>query len=83
MDQFFGRLKQLPIDQRRAKIDHILNFLKGNPAFHRFVPYFEELRYCYPSFPFFKPEEEFRVYLATCKMAEISEHPALQQVFNS
>jgi hypothetical protein len=38
------------------------------------------LKNCYPSFPFFKNDEEFRVYLAWLRIYDLPPHPVMAHV---
>ena len=63
MDTFRDNLKSLPREQKVQKLDQVINFLRSNNS-PKHADAFTELKNCYPSFPFFKDEESFRVYLA-------------------
>ena len=70
MDALRARIQSTPIPQRLAKIDEIINFFRSNNS-PKHAEAFTELKNCYPSFPFFKDEEAFRVYLAWCNIAQL------------
>ena len=79
MDTFRSNLNMLPREQKLQKIDQIINFLRSNNS-PKHADAFTELKNCYPSFPFFKDEEAFRVYLAWCNIAQLPVHGPLSHI---
>lgn len=70
MEPFYTNFKGLNEDQRRAKLDQIVGFLRQHNATEE-ANAFQELRCCYPRFPLSRNERLFREYLA---WEEISRH---------
>jgi hypothetical protein len=79
MDTFRDNLKSLPREQKLQKLDQVINFLRSNNS-PKHADAFTELKNCYPSFPFFKDEEAFRVYLAWCTIAQLPIHGPLAHI---
>lgn len=79
MDTFRDNLKSLPREQKLQKLDQVINFLRSNNS-PKHADAFTELKNCYPSFPFFKDEEAFRVYLAWCQIAQLPIHGPLAHI---
>jgi hypothetical protein len=79
MDTFRDNLKLLPREQKLQKLDQVINFLRSNNS-PKHADAFTELKNCYPSFPFFKDEEAFRVYLAWFNIAQLPVHGPLSHI---
>lgn len=79
MDTFRDNLKSLPREQKLQKLDQVINFLRSNNS-PKHADAFTELKNCYPSFPFFKDEEAFRVYLAWFNIAQLPVHGPLSHI---
>ena len=79
MDALRARIQSMPLPQRLAKLDEIINFFRSNNSPKR-ADAFVELKNCYPSFPFFKDEEAFRVYLAWFNIAQLPVHGPLSHI---
>ena len=73
MDALRTRIQSMDLGSRRAQLDQIINFFRSNNS-PKHAEAFTELKNCYPSFPFFKDEEAFRVYLAWCTIAQLPIH---------
>ena len=73
MDSFRASLNSLSRESRIQKIDQIIKFFQSNNS-PKHADAFVELKNCYPSFPFFKDEEAFRVYLAWFNIAQLPIH---------
>jgi hypothetical protein len=79
MDTFRDNLKTLPRESKIQKLDQVINFLRSNNS-PKHADAFTELKNCYPSFPFFKDEEAFRVYLAWCHIAQLPIHAPFSHI---
>ena len=79
MDTFRDNLKSLPREQKLQKLDQVIHFLRSNNT-PKHADAFAELKNCYPSFPFFKDEEAFRVYLAWFNIAQLPIHGPLSHI---
>ena len=79
MDTFQANLKSLPREQKLQKLDQVINFLRSNNS-PKHAEAFTELKNCYPSFPFFKDEEAFRVYLAWFNIAQLPIHAPFSHI---
>ena len=73
MDTFIKTLISLPRESRLQKIDQIINFFNSNNS-PKHAEAFTQLKNCYPSFPFFKDEEKFRLYLAWFNISQLPIH---------
>jgi hypothetical protein len=79
MDALRARIQSMPLPQRLAKLDEIINFFRSNNS-PKHADAFVELKNCYPSFPFFKDEEAFRLYLAWCRIVQLPIHGAFAHI---
>jgi len=62
--------RRLPYDQRKAKFDQIIGFLRQHNA-HNEADLFVVLRNAYPKVSYNRDEESFQQYLAWCEVAEL------------
>jgi hypothetical protein len=79
MDALRKHLSSLPEPQRRLQLDQYIQVFQQNnvpPIAHAFAT----LKNCYPAFPFFKPEREFREYLAWVDLYAYDHHPLVRQL---
>ena len=81
MEVFCANFKALPEEQRKGKLDQIMNFLRQQNA-HEQAAAFQELKSCYPRFPFSKNERTFREYLAWAEIAAHQDHPLVKHVLS-
>jgi hypothetical protein len=79
MDTFRDNLKSLPREQKLQKLNQIIQFFQSNNS-PKHAEAFMELKNCYPSFPFFKDEEAFRVYLAWFNIAQLPIHAPFSHI---
>ena len=82
MEQFYTNFKALNDDQRRAKLDHILGYLRQHNA-NEEANAFQELRCCYPKFAFSPAELSFREYLAWGEVLKHQDHHIVRQILAS
>jgi hypothetical protein len=82
MDSFYAHLKALPEQQKIAKLDQIIGFLRQHNANDQ-ANAFQELKNCYPKFPFSTNERVFREYLAWADISKYQDHRILQHIFSS
>jgi hypothetical protein len=82
MDSFYAHIKSLPEQQKVAKLDQIIGFLRQHNANDQ-ANAFQELKNCYPKFPFSTNERVFREYLAWADIAKHQDHRILQHIFSS
>lgn len=73
MDGLRARIQSLPLPQRHAHLDQLIQYFRSNNS-PKHADAFVELKNCYPSFPFFKDEEAFRLYLAWCHIVQLPIH---------
>jgi hypothetical protein len=73
MDALRARIQSLPLPQRHAHLDQLIQYFRSNNS-PKHADAFAELKNCYPSFPFFKEEEAFRLYLAWCQIVQLPIH---------
>lgn len=73
MDTLRARIQSLPVPERHAHLDQLIQFFRSNNS-PKHADAFVELKNCYPSFPFFKDEEAFRLYLAWCRIVQLPIH---------
>lgn len=73
MDGLRARIQSLPLPQRHAHLDQLIQYFRSNNS-PKHADAFVELKNCYPSFPFFKDEEAFRLYLAWCQIVQLPIH---------
>jgi hypothetical protein len=79
MDALRKHIDSLPEPQRRVQIDQFIQLFQQ----HNVPPIaqaFSALKNCYPVFPFFKPERQFREYLAWCDLYDYNHHPIVRQL---
>jgi hypothetical protein len=81
MEQFMENTNRLSPDQRRAKFDQIIAFLRQHNA-HAEAECFYELRIAYPKVSYNKAEEAFRQYMAWCELADHQHHRIVQHIFS-
>lgn len=81
MEVFYTNFKALSEDQRKGKLDQIMNFLRQQNA-HDQASAFQELKNCYPRIPFSKNERAFREYLAWSDIAAHQDHPLVKHVLS-
>jgi hypothetical protein len=81
MEVFYTNFKALTQEQRKGKLDQILMFLRQQNA-HEQAAAFQELKSCYPMFPFSKNERAFREYLAWRDIAVHQDHPLVKHVLS-
>lgn len=62
--------RRLPYDQRKAKFDQIIGFLRQHNA-HNEADLFVVLRNAYPKVSYNRDEESFQQYLAWCEVVEL------------
>jgi hypothetical protein len=79
MDSFQRNINLLPREQKLQKLNQIIQFFQSNNS-PKHAEAFSELKNCYPSFPFFKDEEAFRVYLAWFNIAQLPVHGPLSHI---
>jgi hypothetical protein len=79
MEQFYERFRQYDRNVKVQKLEQIVQLFRSNLA-HQHADAFYDLINCYPSFPFFKSDMEFRVYLAWLRIYELPPHPVLAHV---
>jgi hypothetical protein len=79
MDTFRANLNSLPRESRLQKLNQIIQFFQSNNS-PKHAEAFMELKNCYPSFPFFKDEEAFRVYLAWFNIAQLPIHAPFSHI---
>jgi hypothetical protein len=79
MDTFYTNFKALPEEQKKNKLDQILGFLRQNNA-HDQATAFQELKNCYPKFPFSVNERVFREYLAWSEISKHQGHPVVKHI---
>ena len=79
MDTFRSNLNSLPRESRLQKLNQVIQFFQSNNS-PKHAEAFTELKNCYPSFPFFKDEEGFRVYLAWCQIAQLPIHAPFSHI---
>ena len=79
MDEFYARFSQRDRTEKVKKLEEIVHLFRSNQA-HQHADAFYDLKNCYPSFPFFKSDMEFRVYLAWLRIYELPPHPVLAHV---
>jgi hypothetical protein len=73
MDALRARIQSLPLPQRQAHLEQLIQYFRSNNS-PKHADAFTELKNCYPSFPFFKDEEAFRLYLAWCQIGQLPIH---------
>ena len=81
MEQFYTNFKALNDDQRRGKLDQILGFLRQHNA-NEEANAFQELRCCYPKFPFSPTELSFREYLAWNEVHKHQGHQIVRTILS-
>jgi hypothetical protein len=81
MDTFCANFRAMPYDARRAKLDQILAFVRSQNA-PEIANAFQELRNCYPVFPLFRTEREFREYLAWGELISHANHPMVHHILS-
>lgn len=81
MDALRARIQSLPLPQRHSHLDQLIHFFRSNNSPHH-ADAFVELKNCYPSFPFFKDEEAFRLYLAWCRIVQLPIHGPFSQILH-
>ena len=79
MDTFRANLNSLPRESRLQKLNQVIQFFQSNNS-PKHADAFMELKNCYPSFPFFKDEEAFRVYLAWFNIAQLPIHAPFSHI---
>jgi hypothetical protein len=79
MDSFQRNINLLPREQKLQKLNQIIQFFQSNNS-PKHAEAFSELKNCYPSFPFFKDEEAFRVYLAWFNIAQLPIHAPFSHI---
>jgi len=79
MEQFADSFKNMPIVDRKAKLDKILMFLRQQNA-HVEAEAFQALRSCYPTFALSSNERAFQEHFAWTAIAEVAGHPAVNHV---
>lgn len=79
MEQFYERFRQYDRNVKVQKLEQIVQLFRSNQA-HQHADAFYDLKNCYPSFPLFKSEMEFRVYLAWLRIYDLPPHPVLAHV---
>jgi hypothetical protein len=79
MDTFRANLNSLPRESRLQKLNQVIQFFQSNNS-PKHAEAFMELKNCYPSFPFFKDEEAFRVYLAWFNIAQLPIHAPFSHI---
>jgi hypothetical protein len=79
MDTFRANLNSLPRESRLQKLNQVIQFFQSNNS-PKHAEAFIELKNCYPSFPFFKDEEAFRVYLAWFNIAQLPIHAPFSHI---
>ena len=79
MDSFQRNINSLPRESRLQKLNQIIQFFQSNNS-PKHAEAFTELKNCYPSFPFFKDEEAFRVYLAWFNIAQLPIHAPFSHI---
>jgi hypothetical protein len=79
MDTFRSNLNSLPRESRLQKLNQVIQFFQSNNS-PKHAEAFMELKNCYPSFPFFKDEEAFRVYLAWFNIAQLPIHAPFSHI---
>jgi hypothetical protein len=82
MDPFYEHIKALPEDQKIARLDQIIGFLRQHNANDQ-ANAFQELKNCYPKFPLSPKERVFREYLAWSEISKHQDHRILQHIFSS
>jgi hypothetical protein len=81
MEQFYINFKALTEDQRKEKLNKILMFLRQHNA-HEQAEAFQELKNCYPKFPFSLNERAFREYLAWNEIYLHQEHQIVKHIIS-
>lgn len=79
MDSFQRNINLLPRESKLQKLNQIIQFFQSNNS-PKHAEAFTELKNCYPSFPFFKDEEAFRVYLAWFNIAQLPIHAPFSHI---
>ena len=79
MDSFQRNINSLPRESKLQKLNQIIQFFQSNNS-PKHAEAFTELKNCYPSFPFFKDEEAFRVYLAWFNIAQLPIHAPFSHI---
>jgi hypothetical protein len=82
MDSFYAHLKGLPEEQKKSKLDQIIGFLRQHNAEPQ-ANAFQELRNCYPKFPFSTNERVFREHLAWSDISKHQDHRIVAHIFSS
>lgn len=79
MDALRKHIDSFPEPQRRAQVDQFIQTFQQNNLPPIAVA-FTTLKNCYPAVPFFKPEREFREYLAWSDLYAYDHHPLVRQL---
>jgi hypothetical protein len=79
MDALRKHIDSLPEPQRRARVNEFIQIFQQNNL-PPIAQAFTGLKNCYPAFPFFKPEREFREYLAWSDLYGYDYHPLVRQL---
>jgi hypothetical protein len=82
MESFYAHLKGLPEEQKIAKLDQIIGFLRQHNAEPQ-ANAFQELKNCYPKFPLSPKERVFREYLAWSDISKHQDHRIVTHIFSS
>jgi len=79
MDALRKHIQTFPDHQRAKHIDQLIQIFQQNNL-PPIAQAFSTLKNCYPAFPFFKPEREFREYLAWSDLYGFDHHPLVRQL---
>ena len=79
MDALRKHIESFPEYQRRIHIEQFIQTFQQNNV-PPIAMAFATLKNCYPTFPFFKPERQFREYLAWSDLYVYDHHPLVRQL---